>query len=310
MAQNVTIAGASYPDVPRIDVPKTGGGTATFVDTSDADAQASEILSGKTAYVNGVKVVGSLGSGSPILKCSVNANDDVIGVDGFGFLKIPKYAFYNNEYLISADFSNSPDLYQLRTYAFQGCSNLTNVTLPNAVQYFDNNVFYGCQNLSLSSLPSGTLIIGPGVFYNCQSISLSSLPNGVQRIFNNAFYGCSRISIELLPSSLTEVQNGAFARCTGITNIEIACGKLGDQAYATYGPVFDRCTGLSKVWIRNTCESIFATSATISPFYNCSNLQTIYVEASQKPDGWGSYFNYISGNTQATVVYNQTTKPW
>lgn len=32
MAQNVTIAGASYSDVPAINVPKTGGGTATFVD--------------------------------------------------------------------------------------------------------------------------------------------------------------------------------------------------------------------------------------------------------------------------------------
>ena len=35
MAQNVTIAGASYPDVPSIIVPKTGGGEAEFYDMSD-----------------------------------------------------------------------------------------------------------------------------------------------------------------------------------------------------------------------------------------------------------------------------------
>lgn len=34
MAQNVTIAGASYPDVPSIIVPKTGGGSAEFFDMS------------------------------------------------------------------------------------------------------------------------------------------------------------------------------------------------------------------------------------------------------------------------------------
>ena len=35
MAQNVTIAGASYTGVPAINVPKTGGGTAVFLDGSD-----------------------------------------------------------------------------------------------------------------------------------------------------------------------------------------------------------------------------------------------------------------------------------
>lgn len=38
MAQNVTIAGASYPDVPSIIVPKTGGGSAEFFDMSGENA--------------------------------------------------------------------------------------------------------------------------------------------------------------------------------------------------------------------------------------------------------------------------------
>lgn len=35
MAQNITLLGASYPDVPAVTLPKTGGGTATFVDEAE-----------------------------------------------------------------------------------------------------------------------------------------------------------------------------------------------------------------------------------------------------------------------------------
>ena len=62
MAQNVKIAGALFPDVPYIAVPDQSDVYHSFVDTSDADAAASDILMNKTAYVNGVKLVGT-GSG-------------------------------------------------------------------------------------------------------------------------------------------------------------------------------------------------------------------------------------------------------
>lgn len=66
MAQNVTVAGASYQAVPAIILPKTGGGTAQFDDTTIASnaANASDIASGKLAYVNGVLLTGTASGGS------------------------------------------------------------------------------------------------------------------------------------------------------------------------------------------------------------------------------------------------------
>ena len=64
MAQNVIINGVTYQNVPEVNIPKSGGGTAKFMDTSDSNAVAGEILSGKTAYVNGVKITGSISSKS------------------------------------------------------------------------------------------------------------------------------------------------------------------------------------------------------------------------------------------------------
>ena len=39
MAKNITLMGANYPDVPAVVLPKTGGGSATFVDADIVSTQ-------------------------------------------------------------------------------------------------------------------------------------------------------------------------------------------------------------------------------------------------------------------------------
>ena len=77
MAQNITLLGASYSDVPSVELPKTGGGTAQFDDTTIASnaASASDITSGKLAFVNGELVTGTAsGGGATLITKSITAN--------------------------------------------------------------------------------------------------------------------------------------------------------------------------------------------------------------------------------------------
>lgn len=60
MAQNVVINGVTYSNVPEVDIPKSGGGTAKFFDTASADATAGDILNGKKAYGSSGEITGSM----------------------------------------------------------------------------------------------------------------------------------------------------------------------------------------------------------------------------------------------------------
>ena len=44
---SVVINGVTYATCPEVDIPKSGGGTAKFYDSSECDAAAANVLSGK-----------------------------------------------------------------------------------------------------------------------------------------------------------------------------------------------------------------------------------------------------------------------
>lgn len=61
MAQNVIINGVTYNDVPEVQIPKSGGGTASYVDTSDATLDSGgKMLKDVTAYAGTTKYTGTI----------------------------------------------------------------------------------------------------------------------------------------------------------------------------------------------------------------------------------------------------------
>lgn len=78
MAQNVVINGGTYQSVPSVSIPKSTSGTAEFYDTSDATlSSGGAMLSGNTAYANGVKYTGTITTKSA---SDITASGDTVTV--------------------------------------------------------------------------------------------------------------------------------------------------------------------------------------------------------------------------------------
>lgn len=77
--KNVVVNGQEYSGIGEVNLQISGGGTARFIETSDADALASDISQGKKAYVKGNLVTGinSGGGGGGITPFFASATEEI-----------------------------------------------------------------------------------------------------------------------------------------------------------------------------------------------------------------------------------------
>lgn len=85
MSKNVTIAGAAYSAVPAIEVPATGGGTATFTDTSPTTATTDDVVAGKIFFdANGEQKTGTSSGGQAYITGTYDSPNKRLTLDTDG----------------------------------------------------------------------------------------------------------------------------------------------------------------------------------------------------------------------------------
>ena len=206
-----------------------------------------------------------------------------------GTLNIPSYVVYDG-----VDY----DVVGIYDYAFEGCSGLKSINIPNCLTSIGEDAFSNCTGLTSISISKKIKSIGQSAFKGCsgltsiivnsdntvydsrnncnaiietetgnliQGCNTTTIPNDVTKIGDFAFYNCSKLTSLTIPISVVSIGSSAFYGCSGLTSVSIPSGVSVIKDDAFYG-----CNGLESVTIPNSVTSIGNRA-----FYGCFSMKTL-----------------------------------
>ena len=191
--------------------------------------------------------------------------------------------------VIASTYSGLP-VTGIGSYAFQSCTSLTNVTIPNSVTTIAGGAFQDCTSLTSVTIPDSVTYMGPGSFFNCRSLTNLILGSGLSTIQYDAFSGCSSLTSVTIPNSVISIDILAFSSCTSLISVTI-----GNSTISIRDSAFAGCGNLRSVAIPNSVTSIGPAS-----FYNCSSLTNLAIPNSVISIEYAA-FSGCTGLTNVTI---------
>ena len=183
--------------------------------------------------------------------------------------------------------------------AFNGCSGLKSITIPNSITSIEMLAFRECSSLTSITIPSSVTHIENSILSRCSSLANLTVEEGNSRYdsrdncnaiidtMNNMLICGSRNTV--IPSSVLSIGKEAFSECNGLTSITIPKGVLSIGEYA-----FTHCRDLTSITIPEGVESIG-----LAAFNECSSLTNVTIPKSVTSIGDSAF----EGCNENLVIY-------
>ena len=182
-----------------------------------------------------------------------------------GVTSIGNYAFEDCSALKMLDIPQS--VTEIGSKAFRACSALTSLALPETVNRIGNTAFQGCSNLETINIPSGVKLIEKDTFHGCEKLNDVTIPTGVTLIGNSAFKACKAFKNIKIPEGVTKIGTNAFEDCTQLETVGIPSTATNIRNFA-----FRNCPQLKSFVFPSGTKQIYP--AVLS---GCKNLESVTI---------------------------------
>ena len=104
--------------------------------------------------------------------------------------------------------------------AFQGCTNLWEITLPDNLSTIGDAAFANCKSLNSIILPENIVSIGDSSFISCP-LSNITIPINTTKVGASAFRNCSKLGQIKILGNIETIDEHAFENCFSLQGIEL-----------------------------------------------------------------------------------------
>ena len=204
---------------------------------------------------------------------------------------------------------------QIKDQGFRDCVSLTNVKIPETVNYVGTCGFYHCESLDSLVFPNDDLTFSFWyVMQGCKNLRYVRLPENLKRLSYFMFAECENLESIRIPESCTSFDEYAFFRCYKLKEVNIPYGvkSLGMADFyecyelehldipptVTYigKQVFTRCRKLRTLSLPNS-----VTQFGWQTFEECTLLKHLTFPSHLKNIRDGACLEKCSGLTEVTI---------
>ncbi len=189
--------------------------------------------------------------------------------------------------------------------AFEDCTNLTSIDIPNSVTSIGEEAFVGCEALTSITIPDSVTTIGDYAFSGCDSLTSINIPNSVTSIGNDAFFECKKLTAIHIPASVTSIGNNPFSSCEALETITVDENNTVYNSANNCNAIIETASNTLIAGFNVTDIPSTLTGIGDCAFYECKGLTSINIPNSVTSIGNDAFA--LSGLTSITIPNSVTS---